>query len=58
MSIGGLLEHKIGFISTTLTGLCVILVGDIFFIRIQNIWLCYALTFIMGTGSGIANSLH
>ena len=57
MSIGGLLEHKIGFISTTLTGLCVILVGDIFFIRIQNIWLCYALTFIMGTGSGIANSL-
>ena len=57
MSIGGLLEHKIGFISTTLAGLCVILVGDIFFIRIQNIWLCYALTFIMGTGSGIANSL-
>ena len=57
MSIGGLLEHKIGFISTTLTGLCIILVGDIFFIRIQNIWLCYALTFIMGTGSGIANSL-
>ena len=56
-SLGGFLELKLGFISTSITGLCIILIGDIIFFRIQNIWLCYILTFIMGVGSGISNSL-
>ena len=57
LSLGGLLEHKLGFKSTTLIGLFIILLGDLFFFKIQNIWLCYILTFIMGIGAGIANSL-
>ena len=57
MSIGGFLELKIGFILTTLTGLVVILVADIFFLNVQNIWLCYVLSFFFSAGAGISNSL-
>ena len=56
-SIGGFLEFKLGFILTTLIGLFIILITNIFFLNIQNIWLCYTLTLIVGTGVGIANSL-
>ena len=56
-SIGGFLEFKLGFIPTTLIGLFIILITNIFFLNIQNIWLCYTLTLIVGTGVGIANSL-
>ena len=56
-SIGGFLELKIGFILTTLTGLVVILVADIFFLNVQNIWLCYVLSFFFSAGAGISNSL-
>ena len=55
--IGGFLELKIGFILTSLTGVIIILAANFFFLNVQNIWLCYALTFISATGAGIAISL-
>ena len=57
MSIGGFLELKLGFYLTTLSGLLIVLIGDLVFLNAQNIWLCYVLTFFMASGSGIANSL-
>ena len=57
VSIGGLLETKIGFYFTTLLGTTIILISNIFFFRIQNIWICYCLTCIMGIGAGISVSL-
>ena len=58
MSIGGFLELKLGLILTTLSGLVIILIGNIFFLNVQNIWLCYVLTFVVHVGAGIANSLN
>ena len=55
--IGGVLENKIGFNFTTLLGTLIILVCNIFFFRVANIWLCYALIFLIGIGVGIATSL-
>ena len=57
MSIGGFLELKLGFILTTLTGYVIILIANIFFLNVQNIWFCYVLTFCAATGAGISNSL-
>ena len=57
MSIGGFLELKFGFYLTTLSGLLIVLIGDLVFLNAQNIWLCYVLTFVMASGSGISNSL-
>ena len=57
LSIGGVLELKFGLFLTTLSGLLIILVSNIFFMNVQNIWLCYVLTFTTSTGLGIANSL-
>ena len=57
VSIGGLLEHILGFIGTGLFGVIIILIANIFFFNIQNIWWCYFLTLIMGTGAGISISL-
>ena len=57
MSAGGFLELKLGFFLTTLTGLIIVLVSNIFFLNVQNIWLCYILTFTTSTGLGIAYSL-
>jgi hypothetical protein len=57
MSIGGFLELKLGFYLTTLSGLLIILACNIFFLNAQNIWLCYVLTFLMASGTGISNSL-
>ena len=56
-SLGGFLELIFGFYSTNLFGLLLILIADIFFLNAQNIWLCYVLTFVMASGSGISNSL-
>ena len=58
MSIGGFLELKLGLILTTLSGLVIILIGNIFFLNVQNIWICYVLTFVVHLGAGIANSLN
>ena len=58
MSIGGFLELKLGLILTTLSGLVIILIGNIFFLNVQNIWLCYVLTFVVHLGAGISNSLN
>ena len=55
--IGGVLENKIGFNFTTLLGTLIILVCNIFFFKIANIWLCYVLIFLIGIGIGIAISL-
>ena len=55
--IGGFLELKIGFILTSLTGIIIILAANFFFLNVQNIWLCYVLTFLSATGTGIAVSL-
>ena len=57
MSIGGFLELKLGFYLTTLSGLLIILACNIGFLKVQNIWLCYVLTFLMASGAGISNSL-
>ena len=56
-SIGGMLENKIGFLWTTELGLLILLLTNIFFFRIQNIWLCYFLIIFLGLGAGIATSL-
>ena len=56
-SIGGMLEDKIGFLWTTELGLLLLLITNIFFFRIQNIWICYILIAIAGLGAGIATSL-
>ena len=57
VSLGGLLENKIGFQFTTLLGTTIIFISNIFFFRIQNIWLCYCLTLLIGVGAGISISL-
>ena len=56
-SFGGLLENKMGFMLTTQFGLAIVLVANIFFFNVQNIWICYILICIMGIGCGIATSL-
>ena len=56
-SLGGLLESKIGFSFTTLLGTAIVYIANIFFFRIQNIWICYCLTLIIGVGAGISISL-
>ena len=56
-SFGGILENKIGFNFTTILGTIIVLIGNIFFFKIQNIWISYGLALIMGIGMGIANSL-
>ena len=56
-SIGGMLESKIGFLWATELGLLILLIANIFFFRIQNIWLCYFLIIFLGLGAGIATSL-
>ena len=56
-SIGGILELRLGLFFTTLVGFIIILITNIFFLNIQNIWLCYILTLISGIGVGIASSL-
>ena len=56
-SLGGFLELRLGFTFTTLSGLIIIFVTNFFYLNIQNIWLCYILTLIVGTGTGIASSL-
>ena len=56
-SIGGFLELGLGFNLTTLIGVLSVLVANIFMINIQNIWFCYFLTLIMGTGVGLGKSL-
>lgn len=55
--IGGVLENYIGFLKTIYLGLLILLIGCIVFIYQQNIWLCYALSLIMGMGTGISTSL-
>ena len=57
VSFGGLLENKIGFHFTTLLGTLIIFISNIFFFQIQNIWICYCLTLIIGIGAGISVSL-
>ena len=56
-SFGGILESKIGFVFTTLLGTTIILIADLFFFKIQNIWICYILTCVIGIGAGISASL-
>ena len=51
------MEYKLGLYLTTLLGVCVVIVSTIFFINLQNIWLCYTLTLILSLGQGIAGSL-
>ena len=55
--LGGILEYKLGLFLTTLLGLCIVLLSNIFFIDIRNIWLCYAITLTSALGQGIAGSL-
>ena len=56
-SFGGMLESKIGFTFTTLLGTLIVAAGDGMIFKMQNIWVCYAATLVMGVGFGIATSL-
>ena len=56
-SLGGILENRIGFYGTTMLGMAIVFVGNIFFFNQQNIWLCYFIALIMGIGTGISTSL-
>ena len=56
-SIGGILENKIGFMATTMLGLLIVLITNIFFFKVQNIWECYFEIVLLGLGAGIAVSL-
>lgn len=56
-SIGGVLEGKIGFMPTTFLGLGILLITNLFFFQVRNIWACYFEIVLMGLGAGIAISL-
>ena len=55
--LGGVLENKIGFFYTILTGYILIFIGNICFLFQQNIFLCFVICIIIGIGDGIAMSL-
>ena len=55
--LGGIIEHKIGFLYTISAGLVIVFIGNLIFIFQQNIWISYLLFIIMGLGSGAASSL-
>ena len=57
VSLGGLLENKLGYTFTTLLGTIIIFICNFFFFKIQNIWICYFLTLLLGVGAGITTSL-
>ena len=57
VSLGGMMENKLGFNMTIILGTIIIFISNIFFFRIQNIWACYFLTLIIGIGGGISTSL-
>ena len=57
VSLGGLLENKLGYTFTTLLGTTIIFICNFFFFKIQNIWVCYFLTLLLGVGAGITTSL-
>ena len=57
MSFAGFLELKVGFYFTNLIALSMILISNVFFYYIQNIWITYMLLLLMATGSGMVNSL-
>ena len=57
VSFGGLLENKLGYTFTTLLGTIIIFISNFFFFKIQNIWICYFLTLLLGIGAGITTSL-
>ena len=57
VSLGGLLENKLGYTFTTLLGTIIIFITNFFFFKIQNIWICYFLTLLLGVGAGITTSL-
>ena len=56
-SLGGYLENLFGFFQAIIVGFSITFLSNLAFIFQQNIWLCYALTFISGIGVGISISL-
>ena len=57
ISLGGLLENRIGFTLTPVFGTLIVVITNIFYFNIKNIWACYCLTFLLGIGAGISTSL-
>ena len=57
VSLGGIIEHKLGFTFTTILGSLIVFITNFFFFKIQNIWACYCLILFIGVGAGIAASL-
>ena len=57
ISLGGIIEHKLGFTFTTILGSLIVFITNFFFFKIQNIWACYCLILFIGVGAGIAASL-
>ena len=55
--LAGVLENKIGFNFTTLSGTIIMIVSNIFFFKVADIWFCYVLLFIIGFGKGMATAL-
>ena len=57
VTLGGYLENLIGFYKTTTVGFIIAFIANTCFIFQQDIWFCYCLTLIVGTGAGVATSL-
>ena len=57
ISLGGYFEELFGFFKTIIIGYIIAFTANFFFIFQNDIWLCYALTLILGIGTGIATSL-
>ena len=56
-TLGGILENKIGFFYTILTGYIIIFTGNIIFLFQQNIFLSFIICSMIAIGDGIALSL-
>ena len=57
ISLGGYFEDLFGFFKTIIIGYIISFIANFIFIFQNDIWLCYFLTLILGTGTGIATSL-
>ena len=57
ISLGGYFEDLFGFFKTIIIGYIISFIANFIFIFQNDIWLCYALTLILGIGTGTATSL-
>lgn len=55
-SLDDILENIIGFYGTTISGMAIVFIGNIFFHQ-HNIWLCYFIPLIIGIWTGLPTSI-